>query len=78
MSLESDGDGPTPHAVSLARGWLNIGGLVWLGFAGAAFVLAGGDEPLVVVAFATVGLLHFVVAHFGSRRVAVLFAMFGP
>ena len=78
MSTAPDSDGPTPHAVSLARNWLNIGGLAWLALAAAMLVATRGSDLAPVAALAALAIVHFIVARYGSRRVAVFFAMFGP
>ena len=71
-------EGPSEHAVKLARVWLLIGGWVWL-FVGAALVLASATGnvwgPIAIVGF---GVAHFIAARFASRRVAVFFAFFSP
>jgi len=71
-------EGPSEHAVKLARFWLLIGGWVWL-FVGIALLLSVAASelwgPLAIVAF---GLAHFIAARFASRRVAVFFAFFSP
>ena len=71
-------DGPSPHAVALARIWLNIGGVLWIGFAIAAMVTSRGIEIWPTVVLGSIALLHFAIAKFGSHRVAVFFAIFGP
>jgi hypothetical protein len=71
-------DGPSPHAVTLARIWLNIGGVLWIGFAIMAWVTSGGIAIWPTAALGSIALLHFVIAKFGSHRVAVFFAIFGP
>jgi hypothetical protein len=71
-------DGPSSHAVALARIWLNIEGVLWIGFAIAAWVTSGGIAIWPTVALGLIALLHFVIAKFGNHRVAVFFAIFGP
>jgi hypothetical protein len=77
MSTEPGIDGPSPRAVALARASLYLVGSVWL-LAGIAVLISWSSEvfwgSIALVAF---GLLHFVVARFGSRRIAVFFARLG-
>ena len=77
MSTEPSADGPTPRAVALARAWLWLAGMVWL-IVGVIMLASSHDSStwlaVLVVVFA---LGHFVLAHYGSRRVAVFFALFG-
>ena len=78
MAQELDSAGPSERAVALARTCLIIGGVVWSGFAAAMLVASRASEIWSTLAVVLVGLAHFVVARFGSRRVAVFFALFGP
>ena len=78
MAQELDSAGPSERAVALARTCLIIGGVVWSGFAAAMLVASRASEIWSTLAVALVGLAHFAVARFGSRRVAVFFALFGP
>jgi hypothetical protein len=79
MAAETpDLEGPSDHAVRLARMWLVIGGWVWL-VGGIAMVHASGFDPWwVPTIMVSVAIAHFVVARFGSRRIAVFFVMFAP
>ena len=73
-----DSDGPSDHAVGLARAWLSVAGWIWLV---VGIVIALGSSvwsawvPIAIIAFA---IAHFVLARFASRRLAVFFAVFGP
>jgi hypothetical protein len=78
MSMESESNGPSAHAVSLARVWLIIGGVFWLGLTVATLVSTDGSNLALISVLAMLALLHFIVALFGSRRVAVFFAILGP
>jgi hypothetical protein len=77
MPTEPDIDEPSHRAVALARASLCLVGSVWL-LAGIAVLASWSSEvfwgSIALVAF---GLLHFVVARFGSRRVAIFFARLG-
>jgi hypothetical protein len=71
-------EGPSEHAVRLARTWLVVAGWGWL-LVGVVMVYASGFAswwaPLTLL---TLAISHFAVARFGSRRVAVFFVLFGP
>jgi hypothetical protein len=77
MPAEPNIDGPSPRAVAWARASLYLVGSVWL-LAGIALLASWSSELLWwPIALVALGLLHFVVARFGSSRVAVFFAVFG-
>ncbi|KAB2840271.1 MAG: hypothetical protein F9K47_14030 [Burkholderiales bacterium] len=70
-------DGPSKHAVTLARFWLVVLGLIWIvvGFVTILFGAGFWGWPACMVA---VGALHLLAARFASGRIAVFFALFVP
>jgi len=71
-------EGPSDRAVSLARGWLSAAGWVWLLAAIGVAIASTGDSYWVSAAVFALAIAHFFAARYGSRRVAVFFAIFGP
>jgi hypothetical protein len=69
---------PLPRAVTVARIWLLVLGCAWFL---AGFLVgsgsAGGSRWWGILLVA-VGLVHFAVARYASRRPALFMAMFGP
>ena len=78
MSRPFDENGPSPHAVALARAWLSALGFVWAAIAIGMLIATEGSDLLPVVVLAALALAHFALARYGSHRVAVFFAMWFP
>jgi hypothetical protein len=74
----SESDGPSDHAVRLARAWVFFAGCAWLVLGLGLVVASGMGLGLATFVVLLVAAVHFLVARFASRRVAVFFAMFGP
>ena len=70
-------DAPSPRAVTLARIWLLVLGCAW--FLAGFFVggTTGGSRWWGIILVA-VGVLHFAVARYAKKRLAVFFSSFGP
>ena len=71
-------NGPSERAVAIARAWLIISGLIVLALGIGITATIEGPEKLWGVAIAVLGITNFIVARYGSGRVAVFFSVFGP
>ena len=71
-------DGPSLRAVAFARFLLIIFGFVWLVIGG--MLALGKKDPNLFLGLVVsgVGVGHFAMARFASKRVAVFAALFGP
>ena len=70
-------DAPSPRAVTLARIWLRVLGCAW--FLAGFFVggTTGGSHAWGII-LVGVGVLHFAVARYAKKRLAVFFSSSGP
>ena len=71
-------NGPSDRAVAIARAWLIISGVIVLAFGIGITASLEGAERLWGVAIAVLGITNFIVARYGSGRVAVFFSAFQP
>ena len=74
-ALPDEENGPSPHAVSLARFWLAVLGSIWL-FLGFGSLFAGVSALGLPVVGVFMGMAHLLAACYASRRIAVLLAWF--
>jgi len=72
-----DGE-PFPHVVAMARRWLLVLGVVWL-LLGIGLTLTGfSASPWLCLILLGLAVIHFLVARFGSHRVALIFSVYFP
>ena len=71
-------DEPFPHVVAMARRWLVVLGVVWL-ILGVLLSLAEFPaSPWLCLLLISLAAIHFLVARFGSHRVALIFSVYFP
>ena len=66
------------RVVATARLWLLALGTVWLTLGVALSVTAFSTSPWLCLLLLALAGVHFLVARFGSRRVALLFSVYFP
>jgi len=74
---ESDTE-PFPHVVAMARRWLLVLGAVWLILGVVPSLTEFSASPWLCLLLLGLAAIHFLVARFGSHRVAVIFSLYFP
>ncbi len=67
-----------PHVVTMARRWLLVLGAVWLVLGVALNLTEFPASPSLCLLLLGLGAIHFLVARFGSHRVALVFSVHFP
>jgi hypothetical protein len=67
-----------PRVVAMARLWLLILGTVWLILGVALSVTEFSSSPWLCLLLLALAGAHFLVARFGSHRVALIFSVYFP
>ena len=69
---------PFPHVVATARRWLLVLGVVWLILGVALSLTEFSASPWLCLLLLGLAAIHFLVARFGSHRVALIFSVYFP
>ena len=67
-----------PRVVAMARLWLLVLGAVWLILGVALSVTEFSTSPWLCLLLLAMAGAHFLVARFGSHRVALIFSVYFP
>ena len=67
-----------PRVVAMARLWLVVLGTVWLILGVALSVTEFSTSPWLCLLLLSMAVVHFLVARFGSHRVALIFSVYFP
>ena len=69
---------PFPHVVAMARRWLLVLGVAWLILGIVLSLTEFSASPWLCLVLLGLAAIHFLVARFGSHRVALIFSAYFP